>query len=206
MPMRAPGQCPHRPFFNRGSHEKFTTRRAGHCDRAAVQTIVWFETQILRLLFPGRLPAGNMEAPQWPAFAPDRQHGGLYCHTGCSAGDGHLQFCLVRAPATHAGLERMPGSGRPSRASSVGPGAVAELRQNHRAGTAGRRPLPATWQLAPSNQAGREGHGRRLRDMKRVSLTRRHSEAEPQPKESGQLCPREGTDAAETVGQGCRRS
>jgi hypothetical protein len=60
--------------------------------------------------------------------------------------------------------------------------------------------------LAPSNQAGREGRGRQLRDMKRVSLTQRHGAAEPQPKERGQLCPREGTDAAETGGQGCPHS
>jgi hypothetical protein len=179
MTMRATGQCPHRPFLNQGSYEKLTTRLAGHCDGAAVQTISWFESQILRLLFPGHLPAGNMEAPQVPASAPDRQHGGLYCHTSCGAGDGHLQFCLVRALATHTGLERMPGFGRSSRASSIGHGAVAELRQNHRAGTAGRRPVPATWQLAPLTQAGREGHGGRLRDMKRVSLTQRHGAAIP---------------------------
>jgi hypothetical protein len=37
--------------------------------------------------------------------------------------------------------------------------------------------VPATWQLAPSTQAGREGHGGRLRDMKRVSLTQRHGAA-----------------------------
>jgi hypothetical protein len=42
---------------------------------------------------------------------------------------------------------------------------VEELRQNHRAGTAGHRPLPATWQLARLNQARREGHGGQLRDL-----------------------------------------